>query len=472
MAAHYVIPTISPGEETGSYIGPFGVGELRRSFNGVTWTSGDTYYQATDTTDVLAANVTPGGNNTTIRSMGTGAKPIILSNGGAGVQYGMYFSAGSNTVVRDLSFQMINRAAGYAGVRIGGTTNFQLLNCNISGYDINVPVQASAAGTIIEDCDLSESGDDGLTISTSTGGRIARNRIRAVSRRVTTGDCIQFLDAVAWGAWVVEHNELILDAGTKQCVMIGVPSSSSEAAPLVRWNTCRSTVGGIHARHAANVYGNYVELGAAADFALQANPGNDNQAIGMTANIVRCLGGATGIDGGATALRVRSEVSASVVHNTSFDHNLAVGRVYRGFAADSTIDGGTVRLRNNGFENSVGDPALAVRWDAGATATLVERNSQVYGFTSDFFALTATNPVLASALLVDPSHPWLGLSPDSPCWNAGVLTSAGADYFGKEWRELNIGPFQQYATRAQIERIATERASIERSAASRRAYGA
>lgn len=391
MTIWYVDPTASAASD--AFAGPLGTGKLRLSWGAVTWTSSDSYYQRRGTTVALTANLTPGGNNVTIGAYGDGDRPIILSNGAAPVLYGMYFSAGSGVTVSDLHFVMTNRQAGYAGMRIGGTTNFTLRNCIVEGFDVGIFITASAVNTTIDSNEIFDCGDDGLVIGATNAGRITNNRIYGTSRRVTTGDCIQFLDAVDWGAWRVDLNDLTIDVALKQCVMIGVPASATQVPVVVEVNDCATTCNGIHARHSAIVRANTIEI-TGANAALIANAGLNNQHILFCGNVVRCIGAAKTADAGTgiVALAVYADGGAGIAHQVSFLNNTVCGDVYRGFFAGADIDSGTITLRNNLLWQTFGNPSVGFSVNAGATATFTESNTAIYGFTSQSANLPLSSP--------------------------------------------------------------------------------
>lgn len=391
MAIWYVDPTASATSD--AYDGSFGVGKLRLSWGAVTWTSSDSYYQRRGTTVTLTANLTPGGNSVTIGAYGDGDRPIILSNGATPVFYGMYFSAGSNVTVIDLHFVMTNRGVGYAGIRIGGTTNFSLRNCVIEGFDVGIFITASAVNTIIDGNEVFDCGDDGLVIGATNAGRITNNQIYGTSRRVTTGDCIQFLDAVDWGAWRVDSNTLTIDVALKQCVMIGVPASATQVPVVVEQNECTTTCNGIHARHSAVIRANTIEI-TGVNAALIANAGLSNQPILFSGNVVRCIGASRASDQGAgiVAMAVYADAGAGIAHLVSFVNNTVAGDAYRGFFAGADIDSGTITLRNNLLWQTFGNPSVGFSVNAGAAATFVESNTAIYGFTSPAVNLTLSSP--------------------------------------------------------------------------------
>ena len=394
MAIWYVDPTATATSD--SFDGGFGVGKLRLAWQGansITWTSGDQYYQRRGTTVTLTGNLTPGGNNVLIGAYGVGAMPMILSPSAA-TAYGMFFSAGSNVVVQDLHFKMTNRLTGYAGVRIGGTTNFTIRDCVIEGYDIGIPVQASAVNTSILNNVIFDIGDDAITVAAANGGRIFGNSVSKTSQRTTTGDCIQFLASNDWGPWVIDNNRLILEAGSKQCIQIDPPTSATQAAVVIVNNTCASTVNGIHCRHAAIVKNNRITL-SGTNAALLANAGKSNQPIIFTGNVVECIGEPVTVDPGSgpIAFAVYSEAGNTIVHDVSIYNNTVFGNVYRGLVASADVDVGTITLRNNLFRHSFGSPSAAISINAGATATFTESNSAVSGFTTQGINFTFTNPV-------------------------------------------------------------------------------
>lgn len=458
MTLWYIDPTITNGQESDSFVGQYGTGKLRNSWADVVWAAGDSWYQRADSEFVGAVGFGAGGISASVRSVmgmyGSGAKPIIRPTGSTRAITLGGTPARSYVTIQDYTIYGGNSGANRRCIGAGSTADpclgLQLsrLTCRDVASDGSTDCNAifvEGDDLVVEDCDISEIADDAIW-NTGRNARVVRNRIKRVgiSGR-TAGDCIQLVgrsgDAgsfyVAWND--CDHS----DNNQKQGIIVSGAASGSGGT--VEHNT---VVG------PANVGGAYVGI-------LVDQP-NAN----IRRNVTR---------GGTYGIMVQSPqtVEANIIiasgiglifedlgagsNNAVARHNLIIG------TADYAIYGnGTTGTGASARNNLVVNCAKGSLMKSGMTRShnLFWNTAQI----DDGGAGAGTNNVLADPLLLDPARPWLGLRADSPCWGAGVLTSAGADYFGKEWRELNIGPFQRYAARALAERALVARSVTTRSA--------
>lgn len=436
MALWYIDPTITNGQETDSFVGQYGTGKLRNSWADVVWAAGDSWYQRADSEFVGAVGFGAGGASASARSTmgmyGSGAKPIIRPTGSTRAITLGGTPARSYVTIQDYTIYGGDTGANRRCIGAGSTAdpcldlNLRNLTCRNVTSDGSTDcngIFVEGDGLIVEDCDIAEIADDAIW-NTGRNARIVRNRISRVglSGR-TAGDCIQLVgrsgDAgsfyVAWND--CDHS----DNNQKQGIIVSGAASGSGG--VIEYNTVIGP---------ANVGGAYAGI-------LVDQP----NAV-VRRNVTR--GGTYGIMVQSPQVVEANIIIASSIglifedlgagsNNAIARHNLFIS------TADYAIYGnGTTGTGASAQNNIVVNCAKGSLMKAGMT-----RNNNLFWNTAqinDGGAAAGTNNVLLDPLLLDPSRPWLGLSPDSPCWNAGVFIQGAKDRFGRMFQiPSNIGPW-------------------------------
>jgi hypothetical protein len=176
----------------------------------------------------------------------------------------------------------------------------------------------------------------------------------------------------------------------------------------------------------------------------------NNQGPGFAFNIGANKGGATGclaynngrfgmVANRATGLLIPNNALVRNARNTAGSSDNSEFNVSSGSAAAIR---NLIVVTDKGYGLEVGANS--------ASGTSLDK-AFIYGATiDDVLGVTGTGVTNADPRFLSENQPWLGLHPDSPCWNAGVFITGSYDWNGKEMQPSAppIGPFQKYGSRS------------------------
>lgn len=119
------------------------------------------------------------------------------------------------------------------------------------------------------------------------------------------------------------------------------------------------------------------------------------------------------------------------LQNHVITHNAVVNHRY-GYRI-----GGATAVNNIAFQNLV----TGVDTQSGA---VLESHNLSFGNGTNFSGTPGTGSIQVDPLFLSLARPWLGLSTDSPCWNAGAFIQGAKDRFGRMYpTPSHIGPWAQ-----------------------------
>lgn len=254
---------------------------------------------------------------------------------------------------------------------------------------------------------------------------IVGNTIRRTSMENTRGDCVQVYGTATLGCanTYIAYNDLDHShKESKQCIISGdVTGIAYSAGSVIEFNTCRMApyAGAIQTTCILS-YGD----GAAIRNNVCTGGYNgiyfDGTNCSATGNIVD--GNTLGVQQAPTA------VGGLVAHNVCLD-STSTG-IYAN--ADATF-----RAYNNVLVNCATGIGLAGT-ENGNAFWLCTTNTSNQGGTATHGSRTVTT----DPLFADPTQPWLGLKPGSPCQSAGAYIQGARDRFGRRYlNPPNIGPW-------------------------------
>jgi hypothetical protein len=405
-------------------------------------------------------------NRTGIRfgRYGDGPNPIVTganSSGGAGNLF-RFFSAGAVFE----SIEVADLAGAHALYVQGAVAGFTARNAQfrrIRGEAANnqnaITVGAGGActGVSLTDLVIDSVCNDGIFANSSDYLYVERNRISNVSLDAVNGDCIAASGDCA--NLRIRFNDLDHSSvDTKHCI---IQDGGSTGNALIEYNSCvgpetGNNHTGIYCTLSGDIRRNYVRTARSGIYKAGTNGINIHSNI-----VVQTVGGA-----GLGAIYGVATSNVGVHHNALL--HLGAAADLNDAAIRFTTSDASLRFYNNiivGFQTGILKGAASL-----------ERNNLFYqvadlvnGSTED------VSDVVADPMFLDPARPWLGLHPDSPCWNAGTYIAGTQDWNGKDIQPgaPPIGPFQQYGVRSNVaSRSVGSRSVADRELAYRRGIAA
>jgi hypothetical protein len=327
MPIWYIDNRITPGQESDSFNGGFGVGFLRDAWSDVTWTAGDFYYGACGAT--FAGGITVGAS-------GTAAAPITMAAyGDESLGWPLVTNAGGTGLL----------AAGRDWLRV---RKWRASGCSSHGMNLR------GANCIFEDLECFSNGGSGVTFNLATNWtdtvfrrvRAHNNVDHAIGAAANTGTSavrrVWFIDCEGVGSTGTGKHGLYME------YLTGATGSVFEDVQVVGGVFSRNTGAGINLRHTVDAY-----PGASSAFNRNVNirstTTHDNGSAGISVigirggvianNDVRRNGTVSTLGGIWTGRNIGLVVSSNEVHDNTtpgidgagvFDDQYNVGCIVRG----------------------------------------------------------------------------------------------------------------------------------------------
>ena len=475
MATIYINPEVS-GTGSGTLNDPY------RSWASVTWTAGNSYLQKRGTS--FAGQIAPStsgtlGNPIEIGAYGDGARPIV----GVGAQDGLYLAARQYINVADLELSGNTRHGAYIRTSGSNITTINVRRC-VSRNNANngffldgVVLTATLSNVLFEDCESYDNGEHGYdclgivqTVSwkrciaarngtrvlghgfsihpflsnnitsgwTATG--VGTSYSRTLSASETVQKAINRTDGVTLtknvGAGTGVSANQWDQSGTTLYINVGTNPNGKTMA----WK--RATHGPFYYEDCVS-YENSTAAGAGEGHGFAADDmtsdatyenchGYDNEGAGLQCqwsdNVTHR--NCSAVRNALSGFRTTGHTNGLVV-----DRCISASNVEHGFFYDQPHSG--VQVRNSIAHRNGGYGLISSV--AGVTAA----NNLTFGNASGATAsVTNASGVTSDPLFVDPSKPWLGLKPGSPCQSAGAYIQGAKDRFGRRYlNPPNIGPW-------------------------------
>lgn len=426
-----VNPTASTNG-TGSLISP------KNTWAGLTWTAGETYLQVEGTT--FAGTIAPSSGGSSVAPITIGVCEAQTGNrvvglglakiNAAGQNYGLSLANGVNYVNVD-SLEFVNALQrGMARIITGNdpaADSFcQFVLCHvhdcINPGVVNNGISMYGKGNKILSCEIHDVGVDGI-YANSDDIEIAYNRIYRVDRdaSIGTGDGIQLDNS---DNPRIHHNYLEKDTLEKQCTIVqngagGEFYCNRVIAPAYVSGGSSPVTAVYLGNTDMRIYSNVIDGGR---YGLWC----DGAGSRILANIIRLFG--SGVLAGI-AIRANNLVVA---------HNAIIGEGYGYGMNHHTYTG--VGVHNNIIVNAL--------YGLQTASSGVTENGNLFHLCgtnhvdlSNVAKAVGALDIAANPQFFDPSRPWLGLAPSSPCRGAGAYVQGARDRFGRRYAERNIGPW-------------------------------